>query len=135
MSNNNRQNQNQQRQSETPRTEQKPQAKYDPLLDIFKAIADEIESSNEKHGDQTGIKFRGGSADEANRLWHENHADTWKRNNDIRSKAEAIGWDGILLEEVHEAFAEDEVGPQIAELIQVAAVAVKAIQALEAQRA
>lgn len=61
-------------------------------------------------------------------------ADFWKVENDWQVKNGALGWDGILLEEVYEALAETDPDKQIEELIQVAAVAVAAIESIQRNR-
>lgn len=55
----------------------------------------------------------------------------WQGENARRGKAGSIAWDGILLEEVYEALAEPDDEKRIAELVQVAAVAVAQIEAIE----
>lgn len=55
----------------------------------------------------------------------------WKTTNDRRVKNQVLGWDGILLEEVHEALAEEDPAKLRAELIQVAAVAATWIAAID----
>lgn len=55
----------------------------------------------------------------------------WKSLNDSRTEGRVTGWDTILLEEVYEALAAEEVADQITELVQVAAVAIQAAMALE----
>lgn len=62
-------------------------------------------------------------------------ANLWKANNDSRVEEGALAWDGILLEEVYEALAETDPAKQREELIQVAAVAVAAIECLDRRAA
>jgi len=61
---------------------------------------------------------------------HKEEADRWKRRNDGRVESNTLGWDGILLEEVHEALAETAPEKQVEELIQVAAVALNMVASI-----
>lgn len=59
-------------------------------------------------------------------------ADYWKEINANRVRADDLAWDGILLEEVYEALAEIGDDEKLrAELIQVAAVAVAWVEAID----
>lgn len=58
-------------------------------------------------------------------------ADHWKQINDARSELGCSTWDGILLEEVYEALCEEDYDLRRAELIQVAAVALAEIEAMD----
>jgi hypothetical protein len=71
-------------------------------------------------------------------------ASYWKQKNANRVEVGNIlgtpsdrnaAWDGILLEEVFEALAEEEPGALRAELVQVAAVAVAHIEAIDRREA
>ena len=58
----------------------------------------------------------------------------WQSVNDNRSSGtypESFAWDGILLEEVYEALAEADPIKRRAELVQVAAVAVRIIEQID----
>ncbi|OKI45132.1 hypothetical protein [Micromonospora sp. CB01531] len=55
-------------------------------------------------------------------------AEQWKVTNGYRNENGALAWDGILLEEVYEALSETDPAKREAELVQVAAVAVAAVQ-------
>lgn len=88
-------------------------------LDAFDGIADDIwderERQNEKWGDQhhpdgTGDQYAVGLAEENRNVCQTNAANG------------NVTWMDILLEEVWEALAEDDLGKLRAELIQVAAV-------------
>lgn len=71
-------------------------------------------------------------ADDANTYaWS---AGDWKTRNSHRVKADQLSWSGILLEEVFEALAEDDLDNQITELTQVAAVCVSAILDIRRKR-
>lgn len=63
---------------------------------------------------------------------YESEAETWKRINDSRVANGNLAWDGILLEEVYEALAECGDDEKLREeLVQVAAVAVAWIEAID----
>ncbi|TDC67602.1 hypothetical protein [Streptomyces hainanensis] len=83
------------------------------------------------------------------RTGYEASADRWKEINDARARASDTidrcpagasphphtAWDGILLEEVYEALAEEDPAAVRAELVQVAAVAVAWIEAIDRRTA
>ena len=54
-----------------------------------------------------------------------------EEDNDERVERGSLAWDGILLEEVYEAFAEEDPIKLRSELVQVAAVAVQWIAAID----
>lgn len=56
-------------------------------------------------------------------------AEATKLINDANARQGTLGWDGILLEEVYEACAESDPLKYEEEMIQVAAVAVAAVEA------
>jgi hypothetical protein len=58
-------------------------------------------------------------------------ADDWKERNTDRAADGTLSWDGILLEEVYEALSELDPAKLRAELVQVAAVAVAWIEAID----
>lgn len=58
-------------------------------------------------------------------------ASFWKAENAYRAKVGHISWDGILLEEVFEALAEEDPAKLRAELVQVAAVAAAWVEAID----
>lgn len=68
---------------------------------------------------------------EAEHHGHEHEAERYQFINGKRAELNALAWDGILLEEVAEAFAERDPQRVRAELIQVAAVAVAAIECID----
>lgn len=57
-------------------------------------------------------------------------AEFWQRENQRREEAGELAWDGILLEEVYEALAEEEGGEAKGEFTQVAAVAMAIVQCI-----
>lgn len=94
---------------------------------VFDVIAERHRQDN-KFGIQdrplhpaTGFQwiYQGEYLSEANRM---------KQVNDYRNERGILGWDTILLEEVYEALAERDPLAQEAELLQVAAVAVAAVE-------
>ena len=62
---------------------------------------------------------------------YRDRANRWKAANDGRAMIDSTAWDGILLEEVYEALAEADPAQLRAELVQVAAVAMNWIGALD----
>lgn len=64
---------------------------------------------------------------------HQASATSWKLINAYRVDKGALAWDGILLEEAYEAAGEEDTEKKIAELIQVAAVAVCWIEDLKSR--
>lgn len=84
------------------------------------------------------------SAERTERIRYGGHADYWKAENARRIKVltergapsdRNAAWDGILLEEVYEALAESNAAKLRAELVQVAAVAVAWIEAIDRRSA
>lgn len=59
------------------------------------------------------------------------HANHWKAENDLRARDKSLAWDGILLEEVYEALAEEDPDQLRAELVQVAAVATAWVECID----
>ena len=62
-------------------------------------------------------------------------AEQWQDINDARASEGELTWDGILLEEVFEALAETDDQARRVELIQVAAVAVGEVEAIDRRNA
>ena len=58
-------------------------------------------------------------------------ADHYHQVNDARVAEGSLSWDGILLEEVYEALSETDPVLRIEELVQVAAVALAEIEAIQ----
>ncbi|GAA2159263.1 hypothetical protein [Glycomyces lechevalierae] len=85
----------------------------------------------QNHPDGTGPKvvLAGGNA------WMEEHAEHARRECQTAADAEAVTWRHILREEVYEAFAEFDPAALRAELVQVAAVAVAWIEAIDRREA
>lgn len=97
-------------------------------IDITHEVIAEIRQAEEKHGAQLDLP-----------MFHPNgHAimegSLAKHYTDMRSRAGEVSWADILLEEVAESFDErDDTTKLRAELIQVAAMAVAWIRALDHQ--
>jgi hypothetical protein len=94
---------------------------------IVREIADERESQLARWGQQDHPS----SASELDRKRAQKNADHWKQRNDARVEAGILTWDGILLEEVWEALAEEDENRRREELIQVAAVAAAEVEAID----
>ncbi|GLY55369.1 hypothetical protein [Lentzea sp. NBRC 102530] len=63
--------------------------------------------------------------------WCRDSVEYWQAANAVRVEIGQLAWDGILLEEVFEALAEQDSDRRIEELTQVAAVAVAMIEAIK----
>ena len=94
-------------------------------------VGDERERQEERWGQQNHES----SYSASNRLRYRGEAQRWREINDARIKEGRLTWDGILLEEVFEALAEGDDALRRAELIQVAAVAVAEIEAIDRRNA
>lgn len=97
---------------------------------VFADIVAERERQETKWGEQnhpsTGGTFPAS--------WREQYgvdAEKWKSINDERVHYKQLGWDGILLEEVLEALAEEDPERIREELVQVAAVCVNWLECLD----
>jgi hypothetical protein len=112
---------------------------------ILTAIGQECERQEVLWGEQNHPDFyaRGntnGASTDAQHEYHRKQAEMWKEINawraqtsavDGRSRDTASAWDGIALEELHEALAETDPEKMRVELIQTAAVIVSWIAALD----
>lgn len=90
----------------------------------------ERQRQDEKWGEQNHPMV-GGPFPEARQSQWARQAEFWKQANDARAISGQIGFDGILLEEVFEALCEEDPINMREELVQVAAVAVGMIEALD----
>jgi len=99
--------------------------------DILTEVGHERASQHE----QWGTQGHESSYSASNRLRYRGEAQRWREINDARIKEGRLTWDGILLEEVFEALAEGDDALRRAELIQVAAVAVAEIEAIDRRNA
>ena len=105
---------------------------------ILAEVAQERARQDEKWGEQNHPLVCQTVEDvEAEHHGHLHEAERFKFINDSRvafsaeHSVHAEAWDSILLEEVHEAFCEYDPQRARAELIQVAAVAVAAIESID----
>jgi hypothetical protein len=95
------------------------------------AISKEIAAERDAQVARWGQQDHPSSASELDRKRAEKNADHWKQRNDARAEAGILSWDGILLEEVWEALAEEDETRRREELIQVAAVAAAEVEAID----
>ena len=104
---------------------------------VLSEVASERAKQDEKWGEQNHPDLYPGSH---NYTYYAGVADYWKRKNEERVAVENAkgvpsdrnaAWDGVLLEEVFEALAESDPAKRRAELVQVAAVAVNMIEAID----
>lgn len=107
--------------TEAPRRGRRP----NPLNVVLDGVREEVGRQDERWGEQNH-PLHGGEVPAKAVDAYSLRADSWKAINAERAEAGRLGWDGILLEEVFEALAEDEPVKQLAELEQVAAVATNA---------
>jgi hypothetical protein len=99
----------------------------DQIHSIVAEIADERVRQVERWGQQDHPSFLNHPSPRE----YGKHADRWKAINDARVEKGTLSWDGILLEEVYEALAEEDPIARRAELVQVAAVAAAEIEAID----
>jgi len=92
-------------------------------------IATERQRQLEKWGDQTHPFTAIGAPA------HKYLADQWKRRNDKMNDVnpDGIAWDSIALEELHEAFAEEDPAKIRQEAIETAAVMVALVEQIDRQ--
>lgn len=95
------------------------------LVDILKERdAQDIKWGEQNHPDTS----------HGHRVHYNSHlqiAEDWKFRNKHRAQQGTVAWDGILLEEAYEACGETDLERKVAELIQVAAVAVAWVEAIQ----
>lgn len=97
------------------------------VLDLLDRVHLERVQQHESWGPQDHPSLY---SEDALRRW-ERQAESWKAINDAREAEGTLSWDGILLEEVYEALSETEPTLRIAELIQVAAVALAEAESIQ----
>lgn len=103
-------------------------------------VAEERARQREKHGDQRHLPdgtapMRWSIAFGSNVSIAREERDILQRNCRVAAAAQRVTFRDILLEEVAEAFAEDDPEKLRAELVQVAAVAVQWVEAIDARQA
>lgn len=101
------------------------------LADVVRERArQDVKWGQQNHTDGTGERV------EVIPLWDGvDFADFAKKSTDFAARAGVVTWRDILLEEVAEAFAESDPDLLRAELVQVAAVAVQWVEAIDRRRA
>lgn len=110
---------------------------FDQLATIAEDVYREIDASIRKHGDQRHVPFGTGPrewlslSDRA--LQYRDLADELRDTTERHAGRGEVTWADILLEEVGEALAEEDLVKLRAEVIQVAAVAFKIIDAIDAR--
>lgn len=90
---------------------------------VLMDVAWERSAQNEKWGEQNWP--------DGTDPWFSNNADIYKMRNEVNARYGAENWLNILEEEVYEAAAETDVERLRKELVQVAAVAVAWIEAID----
>ena len=110
---------------------------------LLQAVADEQARQVEKWGEQnhpdislylpkdTDPERVAQSSDRIRESYARSAEDTKRTNDRIVEADQILGWDTILLEEVYEALEEADPEKLIVELIQVAAVALSYVEAIE----
>jgi len=101
-----------------------------PTQQVLVEVRQERDAQNERWGEQNHPSG-GGRAPEKAYAYYAQRAADWKAINDARVANGTLGFDSILLEEVYEALAEEDPAKRRAELIQVAAVAVCEVEAID----
>jgi len=103
------------------------EATSDTQRQILGAIVSERRRQDEKHG--FPIHRIDGSSND-----YENRSIEAHRLTDLHTREDRLTWADVLLEEVYEALAEENPDKLRAELIQVAASAMKWIEAIDLRR-
>lgn len=101
-----------------------------PTQSVLLEVEAERKAQDKRWGEQNHPQ-QGGKNPDAGIAAYSARASDWKRINDDRVTAGLLGFDSILLEEVYEALGERDPKLRREELLQVAAVAVCAIEALD----
>ncbi|WP_327292420.1 hypothetical protein [Streptomyces sp. NBC_01198] len=109
--------------AEAPR---KPGRKPDPLTGILGEV-----KAKAKEAPTEGLPLRGGKNPEAGRQHYEAQEQRWSTINIQRSDEQALGMDGLLIEDVFAAFGDAEASGSRAALVLLAAQAVVAIDAID----
>lgn len=96
---------------------------------ILKEVGKERERQDKKWGEQNHPLMHPETA--FTKEEYKKTADLHKERCDDRAKAGIVSWYDILMEEVYEVFAEEDIEKQKEELVQVAAVAVLIVECLD----
>lgn len=94
-------------------------------------VLDDVRGERARQRAKWGDDTANDHPDGTDRFGDKLQAESAKRTTDAHAKAGAVTWRDILHEEVREAFAESDSLLLRAELVQVAAVAVKWIEAID----
>jgi len=117
-----------------PKPDFKPtptQAKVDDIEALLKLAGEELARARTLYP-REDYPLVGSQNPDAARAYYEKQATGWKKIYAQRQREGVTGWDDILLEEVYEAISEPDPEAAIVELVQVAAMAVRAALSLQA---
>lgn len=104
---------------------------FQSTIDTLNDLASEVIEERLEQVQQWGQQDHPSSHRFALPSYYETQADRYKEINDARVADGSLSWDGILLEEVFEALAESDPQARRTELIQVAAVALAEVEAID----
>lgn len=110
--------------------EKKTTPEFETVNALLFEVGQERLNQIEKWGQQDHPSIYG----ETDRRNFEKTANHWKAINDARVEMDTLTWDGILLEEVYEALTESDDDLRRAELLQVAAVALAEVEAIDRRK-
>jgi hypothetical protein len=102
-----------------------------PMADVLYEVREEREEQDLKWGQQNHPDIVTDTTPGNKRRHYAKLAQRWKQENATRASDGCLAWDGILFEEVYEALAEADPAKLRAELVQVAAVAVAWVEAID----
>ena len=105
-----------------------------PTQGVLLEVLEEREKQDAKWGEQNH-PLLGGDIPASALSYYAVRADNWKAINDQRVSKAKMGWDSIALEEVYEALAESDPAKAREEYVQLAAVAVAAIECIDRRAA
>lgn len=110
-------------------------SRYEGTVSVLGEVLREREAQDVRWGEQNHTVLGGiaMSPDNRRRVYAQ-EASRYKAINDVYAKNGNLGWDTILLEEVYEALSEPDSFALEEELIQVAAVAVAAVESIRRNR-
>lgn len=100
-------------------------------LEVIEGILEEVAGERVNHLDKWGVQDHPSFRYVSDVGEFKKKADYYKAIWDARKRMDVMSWDVILLEEVYEACSESDDNLRRAELVQVAAVAVAEIEAID----
>ncbi|MDH6462030.1 hypothetical protein M2302_002205 [Micromonospora sp. A200] len=109
--------------------------RFNDINDVLREVRTERYQQIDLWGEQTLPALPDNGMDWIYQGNYLHDANQWKTTNAYRQDNNQLAWDGVLLEEVFEALAEEDPVKREAELVQVAAVAVAAVQDSRRRRA